>query len=300
MRSNRVPAGTNSPGFSLSAFRDTIAAMRWLLVPVAILAAAAAFLLPAQTNAPNPSGISFGHIHLYVPDVAATEKLLVDILGGTPQTVGALRTVKTPGVFFILNQKADGAGTEGSAVHHVGFYVKSYAATKAKAEAAGLAIRELTPNVQAFLTFPGGVLVEVQEDANTQVTAAFSHYHLSAPDTLAARDWYIKVFGATEAERRKGAKGAGLNGGTIDFLAYGNAGKDKAPAAPLAATKGRTLDHIGFEVKDLKAFAAKLEAGGIKLDVPYREAKAKIGVDLAFITDPNGTYIELTEGLAGK
>lgn len=274
--------------------------MRWLIVPVAVFAAAAAFLLPAQTNAPNPSGIAFGHVHLYVPDVAVTEKLLVDILGGSPQTIGALRTVKTPGVFFILNPKADGAGTDGSAVNHVGFYVKSYAETKAKAEAAGLPIRELVANVQAFITFPGGVLIEVQEDANTKVQAAFSHYHLSAPDTLAARDWYIKTFGATEAERRKGAKGAGLNGGTIDFLAYGGAGKGKAPAAPLAPTKGRTLDHIGFEVKDLKAFAAKLEAEGVKLDVPYREMKSKIGVDLAFLTDPNGTYIELTEGLAGK
>jgi catechol 2,3-dioxygenase-like lactoylglutathione lyase family enzyme len=276
--------------------------MRWLLVPLSLLAAAAAFLLPAQTNAPNASGVSFGHIHLMVPDVGATEKLLVDILGGTPMQIGALRTVKTPGVFFILGQRADGAGTDGSAVNHVGFYVKSYADVKAKAEAAGLAIRELTPNVQAFITFPGGVLVEVQEDANTQVTAAFSHYHLSAPDPLAARDWYLKTFGAAEAERRKGAKGAGLTGGTIDFLAYGGAGKGKAPATPppaLAATKGRTLDHIGFEVKDLKAFAARLEAEGIKLDVPYREGKAKIGVDLAFITDPNGTYIELTEGLAG-
>jgi catechol 2,3-dioxygenase-like lactoylglutathione lyase family enzyme len=276
--------------------------MRWLILPISILAAAAAFLLPAQTNAPNASGVSFGHIHLMVPDVAATEKVLVDVLGGTAKTIGVLRTVKTPGVFFILGQKADGGGTDGSAVNHVGFYVKSYAETKAKAEAAGLAIRELTPNVQAFITFPGGVLIEVQEFPNTTVPT-FSHYHLSAPDTLAARDWYLKTFGAAEAERRPGAKGAGLTGGTIDFLAYGGAGKGKAPAAPppaLAATKGRTLDHIGFEVKNLKDFVAKLEASGIKMDRAYSEMKGKIGVDLAFLTDPNGTYIELTEGLAGQ
>ena len=275
--------------------------MRWLLVPISLLAAAAAFLLPAQTNAPNASGIAFGHIHLMVPDVGATEKLLVDILGGTPMTVGSLRTVKTPGVFFILGQRADGAGTDGSAVNHVGFYVKSYAEVKAKAEAAGLPIRELTPNVQAFITFPGDVLIEVQEFPDTQVTT-FSHYHLSAPDPLAARDWYLKTFGAAEAERRKGAKGAGLTGGTIDFLAYGGAGRGKAPATPtpaLATSKGRTLDHIGFEVKNLKDFVAKLEASGIKMDRPYSELKGKIGVDLAFLTDPNGTYIELTEGLAG-
>ena len=236
-----------------------------------------------------------------VPDPNATEKLLVDILGGTPMRIGALQTVKSPGVFFILGKRDGGGGTDGSAVNHVGFYVKSYAETKAKATAAGLAIRELVPNVQAFITFPGDVLVEVQEKdtVKSATVAEFSHYHLSAPDTEAARQWYLKTFGAAEAERRKGNKGAGLTGGTIDFLAYGGQGKNKAPVAPLAPTKGRSLDHIGFEVKDLKAFTAKLAAEGVVFDRPYSETKAKIGVDLAFINDPNGTYIELTEGLAG-
>lgn len=271
--------------------------MRWLAIPLSLVAAAAAFLLPAQTPAPNGAGVAFGHIHLMVPDPAVTEKLLADVLGGTPMRVGSLQTVKMPGVFFILGQRANGEGTDGSAVNHVGFYVKSYADTKKKAEAAGLAVRELVANVQAFITFPGDVLVEVQEmDTVKSDVAEFSHYHLSAPDTEVARQWYLKTFSADEAERRKGNKGAGLPGGTIDFL--GTGGRGKAPT-PVAATKGRSLDHIGFEVKDLKAFTAKLEAQGIKLDRPYTEMKAKIGVDLAFLTDPNGTYIELTEGLAG-
>jgi len=38
-----------------------------------------------------------------------------------------------------------------------------------------------------------------------------------------------------------------------------------------ARTLGRVLDHIGFDVKDLKAFIAKIEGEGIKLDEPYRE-----------------------------
>jgi catechol 2,3-dioxygenase-like lactoylglutathione lyase family enzyme len=255
-------------------------------------------MLPAQTNAPNPSGVSFGHIHLMVPDPNVVEKLLADILGGTPQRIGVLQTVKMPGVYFILGTRAEVAGTDGSAVNHVGFSVKSYAEVKAKATAAGLAIRELTPNVQAFITFPGDVLVEVQEDTTLTQTAIFSHYHLSATDTNASREWYLKTFGGVEAERRKGNKGAGFTGGTVDFLAFGGRG-GKAPPAPLAATKGRSLDHIGFEVTNLKAFTAKLAAEGITFDRPYSETKAKIGVDLAFLTDPSGTYIELTEGLAG-
>ena len=61
-------------------------------------------------------------------------------------------------------------------------------------------------------------------------------------------------------------------------------------------TKGRALDHIGFEVNGLEAFCKKLEAQGIKFDVPYRKVPA-LGISVAFLTDPWGTYIELTEGL---
>ena len=63
-----------------------------------------------------------------------------------------------------------------------------------------------------------------------------------------------------------------------------------------APTKGRSLDHIGFEVKNLEAFTKKLEADGIKLDRPYTKVAA-LGIAIAFIKDPWGTYIELTEGL---
>ena len=56
------------------------------------------------------------------------------------------------------------------------------------------------------------------------------------------------------------------------------------------------MDHIGFEVRDLEAFTKKLEAAGVKFDVPYRKIPS-LGISLAFLTDPWGTYIELTEGL---
>ena len=65
----------------------------------------------------------------------------------------------------------------------------------------------------------------------------------------------------------------------------------------LAGTKGRSLDHIGFEVRDLESFTKKLEASGMKFDVPYRKVP-RLGIAIAFLTDPWGTYIELTEGLA--
>jgi len=63
-----------------------------------------------------------------------------------------------------------------------------------------------------------------------------------------------------------------------------------------AGTQGRAIDHIGFEVKNLEAFTKKLESQGIKLARPYQQVP-QLGIAIAFITDPWGTYIELTEGL---
>ena len=61
-------------------------------------------------------------------------------------------------------------------------------------------------------------------------------------------------------------------------------------------TKGRAVDHIGFEVKNLEAFVKGLEAQGVKFDVPYRPVP-QLGIAVAFFTDPWGAYVELTEGL---
>jgi len=115
------------------------------------------------------------------------------------------------------------------------------------------------------------------------------HVHLTAPGMEVVKQWYVKTFGAVAGTRRD-LPAAMFNGSELDFLPA------QMPAVP---TKGRTLDHIGFEVKNLEAFCKKLEAGGVKFDAPYREMP-NFGLKIAFILDPIGTRIELTEGLAGK
>ena len=52
-----------------------------------------------------------------------------------------------------------------------------------------------------------------------------------------------------------------------------------------------------IEVKDLEGFCKTLEAGGVKLDAPYRKIP-QTGFALAYLTDPWGTRIELTERAA--
>jgi hypothetical protein len=65
----------------------------------------------------------------------------------------------------------------------------------------------------------------------------------------------------------------------------------------VVGTKGRSIDHIGFDVQNLEEFVAGLEKRGIKIEAPIRQVPNS-KVKVAFLTDPWGTYIELTEGLA--
>ena len=112
--------------------------------------------------------------------------------------------------------------------------------------------------------------------------------HESTTDQEALQAWYVKTFGAT-AGKRGNFPGAMIPGGEVDF--------SKAQQAQ-APTKGRTLDHIGFEVKGLEAFCKKLQADGANFDMAYRELPQLGGLKIAFIIDPIGTRIELTEGLS--
>jgi catechol 2,3-dioxygenase-like lactoylglutathione lyase family enzyme len=247
----------------------------------------------AQLAPPNDLGVSLGHIHFVVPDPDATKKAWIDVFGAVPGNAGSLGLLKIPGIFVILTKAnmPPAGGTNGSVVNHIGVSVKDYADVKAKAAAAGLMWRELTPNVQAFVTFPEAVTVEVMEDKTLATPVAFHHVHESVPDQEAARAWYMKEFGAGSGTRRNMPAAMMPGGSEIDFL--------KVPM-PAAGTKGRSLDHIGFDVKDLAATMKRLEADGVTVNMQPRDMTKQIELKIAFVTDPNGTYIEVTEGLAAK
>ena len=60
-------------------------------------------------------------------------------------------------------------------------------------------------------------------------------------------------------------------------------------------SQGYAVALVARNAERLAAGVKALEAKGIKFDVPYREVPA-IELKIAYITDPNGVYIELTEG----
>jgi catechol 2,3-dioxygenase-like lactoylglutathione lyase family enzyme len=258
-----------------------------------LLFAASAAALFAQLRSPNESGVSLGHVHLIVADPEPQKKVWIDLLGAEVTHTGSLEMLRLPGIFIIVGKARTppAEGSVGSTVNHFGFLVKSYADMKAKVTAAGLTI--VTDNAagkQLMVDFPDKVRVEFTEDASIPTPVVMHHLHLSTPDPEKLRGWYVKTFGATAGTRGQ-FLAAMVPGGEVDFR--------KAQQAE-APTKGRSLDHIGFEVKNLEEFCKKLQADGVTFDMAYREMAQLGGLKLAFILDPEGTRIELTEGLAGK
>jgi catechol 2,3-dioxygenase-like lactoylglutathione lyase family enzyme len=255
---------------------------------VTSLAAGTAF---AQPYAPNEAGVTMGHWHLNSKDVAANKKIFL-AMGGVDSGNDRIQSVRFPGV--VVNLNAPGAtapptdGTVGSVVNHVGFIVKSVPESVAKWKAAGVPVLPGNNNRvdQAYVVTPDGLRIEILENKNQPEAIRHEHVHFFVPEAAIPQiqAWYAKIFGAKPSSRNA-AQFDDIPGVQLRF------NKTDPAAAP---TKGRVLDHIGFDVKDLQGFIKKLEANGIKLDRPYTKNE-QTGAALAFITDPWGTYIELNE-----
>lgn len=242
----------------------------------------------AQLAEPGPSGVVMGHLHLSTTDVEASKRFWV-ALGGVAVQNGQLQLIQLPGTFVMLRQSQQTTGgTEGSTVERVMLRIRA-------SEMSQLAQRleqATGSKFTALFTSPEGVTIEFRGGLESQEAAVRMErldFRTVAP--VETRDWYVKTFGA----RSDSLAGAGpptyiaqLPGLLMYFM--------KAEAAP-AGTKGRGLDHIGFEVKNLEEFCKKLEAAGQKFDRPYGRLPNSTTA-IAFLTDPWGTYIELTENLA--
>ena len=277
-------------------FTDSAGTRRNLMKKL-ILILGLAMLIPAraswaQVAAPNEAGVSIGHVHFLVPDVEAATKFWT-AMGGVPGKLGPNDVLKFPGV-LILVRKGDGTTpTVGSVVGHIGFHVPDTTAALARWKAAGLKTEVGQNPGQGFVWTPDNLLrVEILEDKTQTVPIAFHHVHFYIADTagssniLEMQSWYAKMFGAKPGKRGQ-FDAADVPGANLTFT------KSDTPTLP---TKGRMLDHIGFEIVGLEAFCKKAEASGVKFDMPYTK-RPDLGIALAFITDPWGTYIELNEGL---
>lgn len=249
-----------------------------------------AFATPAlaQLAAPNAAGVAMGHVHL-VGDVEA-QKIFLVLLGGVPMKNGTLDIVQFPGGYVNLRQGETTQGSVGSTVNHFGFNVKNMADWLPKWQAAGITIEPMNRPTQAYLIGPGGVRVEIIEDQSIATPVRFHHIHFFSEDPLALQAFYVKNFGAI-AGKRGNFDAADLPGINLTF---------SKSEGPTAKTQGRVVDHIGFEIKNLEAYLKGLQASGIKLDREYQASPASPTLKISYLTDPAGTYVEMTEGLTPR
>jgi catechol 2,3-dioxygenase-like lactoylglutathione lyase family enzyme len=242
----------------------------------------------AQLAAANANGAAIGHIHLNVSDMDAQTKFWTT-LGGKVVQREKITMVQFPGIYVLLRKQDYTGGTVGSSINHFGFLVKNFEGAVASYKAANLNWEPVkNPNVgQGFIMGPDDVRIEIYEDKSIAVPVQMHHIHMMVPDPLVAQKWYVEQFGATAGKRGQ-FDTVNVPGTEISL--------SKATAA-MAPTKGRSLDHMGFEVKNIDAFVTRLQAAGIKPDAAVRNSANASGLRIAYVTDPWGTEIELTEGL---
>ncbi len=280
--------------------------MRPTLLALTLILLAVPSPARAQLVAAKDGPVAYGHHHLNVSDLAAHRKFWVDGLGGTPVIIGTSKAerIKFRNVLVFFTEQKPTGSTRGTVVNHVGFEVPNLRAAIDKLKAAGFPMAtageapstmpvkddiatNATGGKLAFVLGPDETKVELIE--NTVVPGIVMHHiHWAAPDVAAMKAWYVQMFGAKPGMRGTFEAGdlPGVN------LTFGG-----AAGATVVPTKGRALDHIGFEVRNLEQMVKDLEAKGVKFDRPYTKVPA-LGIAIAFLTDPWGTYIELTEGLA--
>jgi catechol 2,3-dioxygenase-like lactoylglutathione lyase family enzyme len=277
-------------------------------VVVAALLLQVAAPVRAQLAPPNDAGVAMGHLHYFVRDLEANQRFW-ESLGGTSSAFGTSVVVTLPGVLVFLTEGEPTGGTEGSILNHMAFRVRSLDQVADAGFTFDVSDR-FTGVTNVFS--PEGERIELFDDTATNLTFTLAdggtdpvaarhnaplggpvashhlHLYLTEDAVAAAQAWYAETFGGLPGTRWR-YDAVDLPGINFNFSYNPDAGG--------APTRGRMLDHIGFEVDDLAGFCARLEATGVRFDTPYTVHSSGIGY--AFLTDPWGVTIELTEGLRG-
>jgi catechol 2,3-dioxygenase-like lactoylglutathione lyase family enzyme len=269
--------------------------MKKVLAAIAVAVFALDVSAPrAQLLQPNAGGLTMGVVVLNVTDVAAHKKFWANEFDAKLVKVGKLEGATIPGFVMLFRPQAATGPSEGSTINHMGLKLKKLSDFTARFDRDGYKYdpprigRETTP--QTYVTGADGFRIELVEDPTLPVPAIGHHLHYWMADPEAVKKWYVDTLHLAPTYR--GPYPAGdVPGMNYTFAPLGN---QKGAGVP---TKGRVLDQVGLDVADLKAYCAKLQAAGVKFDVPYGKDE-ELGLFSATITDPWGASIRLTEGLS--
>ncbi|HUQ54010.1 MAG TPA: VOC family protein [Gammaproteobacteria bacterium] len=275
----------------------------------AVASLAAVWAAPAVAELSNKAApVIVGHYHLNVTSIADHKRFWVDTLGGKATKIGNVDAIEFPDVYLLLHEGKPTGPTRGTTFDHIGFAVPDVPAmtTKVVANGYGLTVgREPAPGETAspptagnygrfsYLVGPDGVKVELVTNMASDAPPIIHHHvHFVNKQFVEMQQWYMKAFNATLRDGQTdffiGADLPGV-GYMLNFFSW-------LPNENLIGTAGRAVDHVGFEVRGLRAFCAELERKGLKLTAPYRRDES-LGLATATIVDPWGTVLELTEGL---
>jgi catechol 2,3-dioxygenase-like lactoylglutathione lyase family enzyme len=266
-------------------------------------------VVPAAQMLNAQAPVRVGHYHLNVSSVDDHKKFWVETLGGTATKVGSAEAVKFGDVLLILRPQKPTGPTRGTTFDHIGFAVpnvpnftkavvaKGYQLTVGR-ELPGQKPPDTGPSAVygafSYLVGPDGVKVELVTNKEPNAPAIVHHHvHFTNPQYVQMGEWYMKALDATlrpgQTDFFFGADLPGI-GYMLNFFKW-------EMNEPLVGTAGRAVDHVGFEVRNLEAFAKTLDAKGIKVTTPYRRDPALNNVGTVTFVDPWGTAVELTEGL---
>jgi catechol 2,3-dioxygenase-like lactoylglutathione lyase family enzyme len=106
----------------------------------------------------------------------------------------------------------------------------------------------------------------------------YIHHHLYVSSIDAQMKFWVAMLGATPVGKFPNTQ--------IEVVKFPNVFVSLTPQTPTGGTKGSTVNHIGFQVRDIRATIERLRAGGYPI-VTRAEVSSGVDVkdDLAYIAD---------------
>ncbi len=223
---------------------------------------------------PGRGGVVMTHVHLNSADPEAAIAFWTGTLAASGYSTGSMTGITMQGGVVLFSKAAPTGPSAGSAIEHIGIRVPDFEPLMTRLAKTSYKSSRPTPGGPLLIEGPDGVRIEVAEDSDMYTVVEFGHVHVAGPKAAEGPAWYTANLGA-----RPGGDDTSVRiGGQVFF--------SKADSA--APTKGRAVDHISVETRDLAALTKKLSDAGIKL-----EATDKPTVKL--LTDPSGVLIEVSE-----
>jgi catechol 2,3-dioxygenase-like lactoylglutathione lyase family enzyme len=237
----------------------------------------------AWTN--SATAQAWDHVHLTVSDTEAAAVWYAKHFGGKVTKSGPFDAVWFgTNLMKFRGGRGEILGSDGSITDHIAFSVEDVEGKAAALGEDGAEVPAANRRKPGFryATDPWGTKIELLDDEDLR---GFHHVLLKSTRPRATVEWYTSVFGG-EAAKFKDAI-------SINAIRYGDMYLFvQKSLRPVASTKNRSVDHLGWQFKDFDAIIKKLKGLGVKFIVEPNKSGDHM---MAFIESPGGVKIEIVE-----